>query len=306
MKPGIVSSSLFQTSDATSGHRPGKLRAWKTSHKNELTQFIGLTGEPSALVDLKTLSLPIGFRQRKPDEFEIKFPCGQNLTASIYVVKQRGLSFDTIDFCFGGNTLNFLVNQDVSDGPFYTTKIPGTKTLVVVKGKHYTANFSEFGFQFERLVTGRAMESNGDHSTVEHIHTMKVDRHNVLFRAKVDAKSKKGLVKITASNRSNWGNTKLLQMIISGSLIMCHGVKGRGCVKKVRLLSLSDVASEAQLDCPLVEQRILDGMKDIQEQMKDAKEGQVYEATFLGTSGKLVLETRVSLLPSSDVVGELI
>lgn len=74
------------------------------------------------------------------------------------------------------------------------------------------------------------------------------------------------------------------------------------------LLSLSDVASEAQLDCALVEHRILDGMKDIQEQMKDAKEGQLYEVTFRGTSVKLVLETagRVSLLPSPDVVGELI
>eukprot|EP00977_Amphora_coffeiformis_P017865 scaffold5999_cov149-Amphora_coffeaeformis.AAC.2 len=210
----------------------------------EVTKFIGSDAQqPRALVDISQLRVPVMFLTLSPDERENKFPFGQKLIASLHVASKRGISFENTDFVLGGSSLGLFANQDLSDGLFCVTKLPNRKTVVVAKHKPYTQNFSHFGFQFERLVTGRSMKDSGNYSSYEHIHTMKVGDYRVLFHAEVDAIYDSEPVELTASNPRHWGNTKVLQLICNGSPRLCHGVKHRGAIEAVQLHSLARLAS---------------------------------------------------------------
>lgn len=286
----------------------GYTRLKDVRSSEEVTKFIEMNGQPSALVETSKLRLPVKFLQLDPDERDNKFPFGQNLVACLHVAAKRGVSFENTDFVFGGSSLSLFANQDLTDGLFYATKLPNLKTIVLVKHKAYTQDFSAFGFQFERLVTGQSMRSTKDYSSVKHIHTMKVGDYRVLFQAEVDAILDNEPVEVTASNPRYWGNKKVFQMISNGSPRLCHGIKGRGTVEKVQIRSLARLASEAELDCQVTERRILRGMEDIHDQIEHAGYGEIYRITFRGTSIRLTLEKDrdVIHLPSAEIVGELI
>lgn len=116
--------------------------------------------------------------------------------------------------------------------PFIAQRIPGTKSILIAKKKDYEQNLGDFGFQFERHVTVGLMDTV-DFSTVEHMHTMKIGKRTVLFRAEVDAKDDDGSpVEVKASNPHYWGTKVMFQMISSGSSRLCHGEKSRGALTR--------------------------------------------------------------------------
>jgi hypothetical protein len=104
----------------------------------------------------------------------------------------------------------------------------------------------------------------------------------------------------------------MFQMISSGSTRLCHGVKGRNNVlTSIKIRSLSDIAADALRyeNCTNLEQNILNGMKDLQEQMKNATENEVYKISF-DSIGNLHVQRAITrnavLLPPADVVKELL
>ena len=212
-----------------------------------------------------------------------------------------------MDFVFGGSTLEMLAQKDASD-PFIVTRVPGSNCILVVKNKRYTKNLADFGFQFERVVTGGKMEDTSDWSQVEHLHLMKVGKNNVLFCAEVDAIDEQdALVEIKASNPRYWGTKVLFQMISSGSTILCHGEKYRGVLTRITTKSLSRVAKDAlySTDVRRLEQNIVDGIKKIKRELNDFR---TYRINF-NHNGNLFLTPETTqesvILPPKDIVLEL-
>ncbi len=92
----------------------------------------------------------------------------------------------------------FVANKDAIN-PFIAQRIPGTKCILVAKKKDYEQNLGDFGFQFERHVTGVGLMDTTDFSMVEHMHTIKIGKWTVLFHAEVDSKDDNGLpIKVNA------------------------------------------------------------------------------------------------------------
>ncbi len=86
-------------------------------------------------------------------------------------------------------------------------------------------------------------DTSSFHHSVEHLHTMKVGDHNVLFRAEVDAMDENGSpaeIKVTGKQDGSvfYGNGVMLQMMSSGSLTLCKGHKEErrsiGSIKRKR------------------------------------------------------------------------
>lgn len=64
----------------------------------------------------------------EPQEFDSSFPHFSTYLPCLYAAKEKGLDLSTIDFVFGGSTLDFLATRSASKGDkFIVTKIPGTK-----------------------------------------------------------------------------------------------------------------------------------------------------------------------------------
>lgn len=284
----------------------------KVASTEEIQSCIQTSGMPPKLVPLSRLSLPQAFRTLPPDKKDNTFPYGQLDIAALHVAaKHRGVKWTDIDFAFGGSTLEMLANQDAT-GPFLATVVPGTTTIMVVKRKSYFHDRSEIGFQFERLVTGQAMDAADSWEFTEHLHVMKVGEYQVLFRAEADAIKQPGSasVEVKASNPQYWGTRVMFQMISNGSPDLCHGVKGRGQLRQINMRSLSNVTADAlrEHDVCSLEENILNGMKSLKDQMENAKANQVFKVSFSGGSLKLQPTRRdeFALLPAEDIVKELI
>lgn len=278
-----------------------------------IKKHTNLEGKPEKLVRTNLLRLPHRFPTLPPLEFMNEFPYGQIDVACLHVAsKHRKVNMKSMDFAFGGSTLQMLANKDVSD-PFCVTKIPGTNVIMIVKSKQYEENYADVGFQFERFVVGKAMPTNTKSiSFTEHVHVMKVGGFNVLFRAETDALDDVGdPVEITFSNPRYWETKKMFQMISSGSTKLCAGVKERGVnVTRVDLQPLSKVARDGMRNFNIrtLEENILNGMRTLTSEIdekSDDNEGQVYRISFVG--GKLKLtSTNVEILPPPKVVRELV
>ena len=277
---------------------------------DQITRFLNVDRRPDDLVNLDHIRLPFTFAQLPPDGEPRTFPYGHNEIAYLHVANQRGIDFSAMDFTFGGSTLNLLVNRDIiSTRDFYATKVPGSNMILVAK-RGVIMDYSEPGYQFERLVTGKAPEEV-TYSSFGKLHTMLVGgRFNVLFCANIDAFTQGEPVEVTASNPRWWGSTTILQLISNGSPRLCHGKKWRGKVHAIQLRSMTSIARQAELDHERVEQLILDGMQDIYTQMQDAPDdGRVYKITVQGNSLQLVLlqeKGSVHILPPRNVVTKVL
>jgi hypothetical protein len=278
-----------------------------------ISSYLDLDGRPDSLVDPRSIRTPKAFLFLEPHETRNKFPHGNIEIISLHVAARfRGVDFADVDFVFGGSTLEMLATCDAASDPFMVTIVPGTKTIMVVKNKDYTKNASDLGFQFERLMTGKAMDDMGSmESTVEHLHTMNVGPYHVLFRAETDAIDDGSPVEIKASNPRYWGTKVMFQMISSGSTKLCHGKKGRGSLTGVSNQSLQHVAQTALaagLRVRTLERNIEKGMESIRDQTKEASPGDVFKVSFQGVSLKLLPARGRSadILPQADVTKELI
>ena len=208
-----------------------------------------------------------------------------------------------------------LASCDASD-PFMVTLIPGFNTILVVRTKEYIQDLSQFGFQFERLVTGRLMEGKDTDtiSSVDHMHLMSVGKYRVFFCAETDATDEEGAcIEIKASNPRYWGTKVMFQMISNGSTKLCHGVKSRGSLIEISLLSLEDVANkalgESGASATRLEERIINGMRAMKEQMATKSSGEAFKVSFVGNSLRLSKIDggghSADILPSKDVMKAL-
>jgi len=282
----------------------------KVTSAEEIESCIQTSGMPPNLVPLSRISLPQAFLSLPPDKKDNAFPYGQLDIAALYVAaKHRGVKWSDIDFAFGGSTLEMLANLDAS-GPFLATVVPGTETIMVVKRKSYFHDRSEVGFQFERLVTGQAMNAVQSWEFTEHLHVMKVGKYQVLFRAEADAMKGSTSVEVKASNPQYWGTKVMFQIISNGSPDLCHGVKGRGRLQQINIRSLSNVTADALRghDVRTLEKNILNGMNSLKDEMKNVRANEVFQISF--SAGQLKLQpTRrgeFALLPAEAIVKELI
>jgi len=303
-----------------------------TDAEREIAARIDWTGRPDPLLLPTTaeqaFELPHRFPSLPPRGHVNKFPYGQFDCACLSVASRRLLQRRRllqkqqdvgggddefgIDFAFGGSTLEMLARRNAKVAPYYATAVkmfPNSsssqrRTILVVKRSEYLQNYSDFGFQFERLLTGAAAAtttispeqtevhaneaapgSSTSHPSfssemVEHLHVMTVGKKfRVLFRAEVDAVKDEEPVEIKASNPSNWGTKVMFQMISSASPVMCHGstskTGGRGeiavtTLTGIDLWSLSEVTEKALSkgqSASDLEQNILDGMEALQMQI---------------------------------------
>ena len=276
----------------------------------QITDRINLDVRPKKLVEISQLPLPRAFRSLRPQEFVNKFPFGRYCIASLHVASRyRGVNLQTIDFSFGGSTLGMLANKDASS-PYMVTRVPHTDILLVVKCKEYVQNYADFGFQFERLVTGLSLSDKSDVEFVEHLHTMLIGTHRVLFSAETDALNGDEPVEVKSSNPIYWGSRVMFQMISSGSHQLCHGVKLRGALTGINILPLSEVARGAfqEQARATLEANILEGMLALKTQMNGAKNGEVFKICFANGDLRLLpVNTRSAILvPHADIVKQLL
>jgi hypothetical protein len=111
-------------------------------------------GKPDKLIQTNSLRIPHRFTTVSTVAFANRFPYGQFDIACLHTAsKYRHLDMESFDFIFGGATLGMLANKDDSD-PFYVTKVPGIRAIMLFKGKEYVQNYADLGFQFRRFVTG--------------------------------------------------------------------------------------------------------------------------------------------------------
>lgn len=202
-----------------------------------------------------------------------------------------------------------LATKDASN-PYITTFIPGFKCILVVKRKEYTCNLSDNGFQFERFVTGKAMANTDDDvEFVEHMHLVKVGNYKVLFCAETDATFQGFPVEIKCSNPAYWGTKVMFQMISNGSPKLCHGEKRRGVLTRVVMKRLSTVSRDAleYSNVRTLQNRILDGMAAIQDQLHENDSSQI-SFPYGGGPLKLIPNSDASftVLPPSGLVESIL
>ena len=289
---------------------------------SKITSMLTIEAQPKVLVNLDSIDLPHTFGSQSSTTYWPKYPFGQYETACLHVASQhRSVNFNNIDFVFGGSTLNMLARKTAEDKEFMAVRIPHTtRSIMVVRTKQYLQDLAHFGFQFERLVTGQAMDATtGKVEFVEHVHEMMVGLHRVLFQAESDCMDHGELVEVKASNPSWWDTRVMFQMIGSGSTKLCHGVKQNGThgvkqngtLTSIELKSLSDIANTAfQIERrSTLEANLLSSIMLLQDGMKEADEGQVYEIAFSGGSLQCYptqySDPTSSVLPPPDVVRQL-
>jgi hypothetical protein len=277
---------------------------------------LDMNGRPPTL-NIPKLRMPYTFSSLpNAASFDNKFPYGQLECVHLHAATKRGVDWNATDFCIGGSVLNMLADRCIASDPYFCCKIPHTAGAVLVaKCKDYTVDWGDVGHQFERLVTGSlAGDSSCDIEFTEHLQLMKVGTFDVLFRAEVDAISAETgqPIEIKASNPRYRGTKVMLQMISSGSTVLCEGSKRRGSLVKITTRSLASVASDAINDryhLKGLESNILLGLSEIQKQLEGVAEGQAHKIVFVGS--KLQLEpirTRAatSLLPNDTVMKALL
>ena len=98
-------------------------------------------------------------------------------------------------------------------------------SIFVCKSKSYVQNYADFGFQFERLLTGGQLDGRHDPNMVENLRLLKIGgRFTVLVAAEVDAmdagesslpgaRGKKAFVEIKSGNPRYFG-TKVTDALV--------------------------------------------------------------------------------------------
>lgn len=302
------------------GWRPaGKYR--KLEHvdaKDILSHVTTKDVQPDALANLAEIQerLPIAFEKPPSQKNMNKYPYEIPHVVSLHVVakykRDSGVNVQDLDFIFGGSVMEVLGAQAIQKGSQYVVcQVPHTNAVIVKKHQVYQQDYSELGFQFERLVTGKGMSDRHDTQQIEHLQVIQVDKYQVLFSAELDAvdSSDGSYVEVKTSNPKYWGTKLMFQMISSGSTKLCSGAKGKGELTGVKLQPLRELAKRGlrNSDQALkLQATILAGMAAIRTQVKEHPPGQVYKLRFQDEELRLVPARGIDLLPSAEVVEELL
>lgn len=286
----------------------------KVDSTKEITDKIDLSTKPNTLVDIKKLNqmLPKRFERLSPQTHMNKYPYSHPYIASLHVaVKYRGIDLDDIDFVFGGSTLGTLASNETDDSAqYFATLVPYTKkSIMVVKIKEYEQDYSVPGFQFERFVTGRKFSDKHDVSLVEHLHIMKNGKYKVLFSGETDAMNDDGPIEVSTSNPRYWGTKKMFQMLSNGSIGFCAGTKGRGELRHIKVMTLSEVTKDALSTAAVasLEKNVLQNMDQLKSSLDGTpKTSSPLELSFKTGKMELTLRKHDKLLPSDAVVEKLL
>ncbi|CAD7934908.1 unnamed protein product [Amoebophrya sp. A25] len=175
------------------------------------------------------------------------------------------------DFLFGGSTLNMLAERTVCSYNYLpggarevkrlryrVQKINGV--ISICRVADYEKNYADPGFQFERLVTGGNVADrvgktgNRGFDSIERAQLCRLGgTFNVLFVADLDACAgpPRVPVEIKSGNPRNFGSKLILQMLSSGSQLLCYGDnyfdKSVG-VKKVRAVRTASFPTQVMRD----------------------------------------------------------
>ena len=286
-----------------------------------------LNGYPPTALPIASLTpkLPLSFAKLEPRECDNRFPHNHSYLPSLHVaVVHRGLSLKSVDFVFGGSTLETLANKCIGSSSatvnkLIATKIAGTNTVLVGTHREYRKDLSAAGFQFEQFVVGEPLEC-ADATSVEHLQLMDIAGFKVLFAAEVDAIDDNGdAIEIKASNPAYRGTRVLLQMISNGSHALYDGEKEYGTngmrLKAVKKKSLEEVARSALTLVPeeTIEKNIIECLNGLDKATASGlfqEAGKKYEISF-NDGSELVLEPSSYkqgdvLLPRVEVVKEML
>jgi hypothetical protein len=148
---------------------------------------------------------------------------------------------------------------------------------------------------------------------VEHMHVMQVGSFKVLFCAEADAMDPDGNpVEVKSSKPGSWGTETMFQMLSSGSLTLCHGLRDGKYLQKVNLWRLSEVVrkSLAMQNRVALEANLLSGMQALKVHFdRVGDDGKVYQISFdtdRQMQLKLACPKSPPLLPSSSIVKTLL
>mmetsp|Transcript_10507 Transcript_10507/g.23643 ORF Transcript_10507/g.23643 Transcript_10507/m.23643 type:complete len:317 (-) Transcript_10507:89-1039(-) len=189
------------------------------------------TASLSKIVSPESLHFPKRFCNLPPQKCTNMFPHEMGYIVPLHMAKKMGVDLQKVDFVLGGSSLNVLALREIerqgSDDPtkYLVQKCPVADVILIVKSKVYETNYSDFGFQFERFVTGGRMEDKHDVRLFESLQLMKIGDFTVLFSAEADAVDDAGCpVEIKSGNPKWFGSKVMFQMISSGSktLVMAN------------------------------------------------------------------------------------
>jgi len=297
-------------------HPKGPYKILTDVTASDIKQNIDIEMKPPLAESVEDLNekLPKYFASLSPQEYQHKYPYNQPYITPLYVsVKHKGVKIQDINFLFGGSVLEVFANKYIPSGKSYVaTVIQGTDIILVAKDDEYIKNYSDDGFQFERLVTGKKIEDIHDPSTLTHLQLMEVSGFCVLFAAEVDAMDDNGKpIEITKSNPRWWGTRIVFQMLSNGSGTLYSGVNIHGQLMSVQQRSLSSAIHYAlrYKSCSKLEENISECMQMLKKslQNKKIKEGLFLEISFDGSG--LVLNSlenkNQGLLPPKHVIDQL-
>ena len=179
--------------------------------------------QPKTVLDPRRLRWPCYLQKSlAPQEVPSKFPYKPGFLGALVVAQQRGLDLDHVDFVLGGSGCEVLVkrviDQREEETKYLVQRVPGTRAIALGKSKVYTQDFSRFGFQFERLMTGEPLDGLHDLKLHEAIQLVDIGGWRVLLVAEIDAVNAEGRpVEIKSGNPKYFGLKLVLQMISSGA-----------------------------------------------------------------------------------------
>lgn len=286
----------------------------------EIRQHIDRTVEPDPIMNQRVIAakLPTQFlpilksRINRRNQYPYEVPH----IASLHVLSRyTTVPVADIDFLFGGSTLEFLARRERSSNCYLACRV--ANVITIKKHKIYTNQPMEYGFQFERFVTGKPMQEDSQSGStttfIEHLQVLQVGTHfKVLFSAEADAMYGDDPVEIKVSSPRYWGTKVAFQMISSGSLYLCHGHREGTKLQKVTLFSLAQICAGAfptRKDTLQWERNILEAMEQLKAGMEGIPEGEVHEILFPDNkNGRLELRRRdlVIVAPSSETIRKLL
>eukprot|EP00957_Ditylum_brightwellii_P107163 8175811-Ditylum_brightwellii.AAC.1 len=96
----------------------GPYKSMKDVTSNDITTAVKIAEEPKQAISVKMLKkkCPLPFSDPPPCEYQNKFPYDPSYLVPLYVaVRERKLKLDSIEFMFGGSTLNMLATKEIPD-----------------------------------------------------------------------------------------------------------------------------------------------------------------------------------------------
>ena len=264
---------------------------------------------PEKIVEDVTSLAPTQFMKLQPDEYNHIFPHASGRVVSLYIaVKKFGHDLSQIDFLFGGSTLNMFAEKCIPiDGD---TKLIAQKcrnVIMVFKHKSYRMDYNLVGYQFERLVTGKPVEQRHDTTHHESLTLWRIDGHNVMFCAEIDAIDHVGNpVEIKASNPRYFGTKVMFQMISSGSETLVMADRRGNKLDRIMTKTIGHmIAQHSNEKLNLAHNNILHCIKILKKKLENSN-GEPYEIDFDDDGKMTVLPGNVSILPDDNLLAELI